>query len=124
MIRIAFANQNTEIVLTCSEVGKLKNPYYLFIATNEFSSACNSSVFADVSPNKKRFNLFQIPAGLFTAPGWYSLDIYEQLSELNTDPQAAGLCVESTRVFVEYDNAPVFNENSISNPIYKEYDGQ
>lgn len=127
MVRIADTTATQKVVLTCTELTSLVNPFYLWVLTHSITKEVKTGVFICRSLQKSRFNLFEVDRGFFPSVGWYDLKVYEQLSEDNIDPLQSGGLVEETRLFVEYQSGDVYQENQIFNNSisnFKEYDGQ
>jgi hypothetical protein len=120
MIRLKFLEDPEIVVLTCSELSTIQNPSYLFVLTNAITKQVTTGTFKDESKNKSRYNLFKAPRSFFPSSGWFDLEVYEMQSEDTT-----GGLVEQTKVFVEFDSAPLIKENTLTNieKEYKEYDG-
>lgn len=124
MIRIDQTNSPQMFAITCSELGILKNPFYLFVFTNDVTKNVQSIVLTDKSPNKERYNLFELIGSFFEGEGWHSYEVYEQDSFNNTALDMTNGLVEAGRLFVVSSFDVKFKQNENITLKFKEYDGR
>lgn len=88
-------NQTTNFVATLYELSTLTNPNYLFKFTSDQTKVSYFTIIADISTNKTRYNEFNFIEGVDDAVnsslilgkgGFYSYEVYEQVSSTNLDP--------------------------------------
>ena len=93
MITINKGEINT-VDLTLTEKATLDDPYYLFVFTSDAKKTEVIFTGKDLSVEKQRYNRFQIietsgtnvlTSGIITMdpPGFWTYDIYEQVSQTN-----------------------------------------
>ena len=124
MIRINQTNTPQRFAITCSELGILLNPFYLFVFTNDVTKQVQSIVLTDSSTNKQRYNLFEITGAFFTGEGWHTYEVYEQDNFNNTAINLTKGLVEAGRLFVVSSFDIKFKQNENINVKFSEYDGQ
>lgn len=122
MVRIVKSDTPQRFGLTCSELGNLTAPFFLFIFRNVATHETKSVVLEDLSTFKERFNLFELPGGFFTSGGWFIYIVYEQNSSDNLDPVNAHE-VERGRLYVDAGNTNILKEYSANETKYTEYNG-
>jgi hypothetical protein len=113
------ATQN--VVLTLTEKQLLVNPNYLFVFTNRTTNVKTSFIklnAADTSLYKDRYNKFSFvvdtlfPSGKV---GFYVYNVYEQVSDTNTDPAGLNL-LETGMMEIKPATAPqIFTERESVN---------
>lgn len=96
---LIIKNTTNNIILTLAEKTTLTNVVYLFEVTNDSSSDVKCFIADDISPNKERYNEFDLIEnatedllnGTFELElsGFYKYNIYEQASPTNLDPTLA-----------------------------------
>lgn len=97
MLNFNKGNAADYAVVTLTEKATLGNGFYLFLFTSSVTKDVISHIVPfsnDLSLYKNRYNKFLInSASLFAdaAEGNYIYNIYEQLSDTNTDPSQAKL---------------------------------
>ena len=92
-------NSTNTVVLTLSEKTTLTNAVYLFEVINDQSGEVKCFIAEDISNNKIRFNEFNfienatedLLNGTFELglSGFYTYNVYEQISTTNLDPLLA-----------------------------------
>lgn len=103
-------NSTNNVILTLSEKTTLENVVYLFEVINDQSGEAKYFIAEDVSPNPVRFNEFNLIEnatenllnGTFELQltGFYTYNIYEQISTTNLDPLLATNLVETGKLEV------------------------
>jgi len=112
-------NQNTSntIVLTLKEKTSFSNPYYLFEFICDNTKEYTYFTSVDTSTNKSRFNSFILELTTSTPDllnsvlnyplnGFYSYNIYSQVSASNLNVDNTIEIVESGKVIVRGDSIP------------------
>ena len=111
MLQINKDITNT-LLFTATESCVLANPYFLFKFTNRTTNDIIYYVATDTSLYNYRFNKATIQGSLFSVFGYYTYEIYEQLSSTNIDPTGLNLVESGFMVVVGDSFTP------------DEYDGQ
>ena len=127
-------NQNTvnTIVLTLAEKTTISNPYYLFEFVCDDTKEITYFTGLDISTNYSRYNEFLIELtngsedrlnSVLNMPlnGFYSYNVYSQVSATNLDINNITEIVESGKVSVEGIILPVkttYNEGQKTKTIY------
>lgn len=103
-------NTTNNIILTLAEKTTLTNVVYLFEVINDSSEAVKCFIAEDISPNKYRYNEFDLIEnatedllnGTFELElsGFYKYNIYEQTSTTNLDPTLATNLIETGKLNV------------------------
>jgi hypothetical protein len=122
MIRLIQDSSSQKFALTCSQVGALVNPFYLFVFVHEMTKTEKRVVLTDSSAHKVRYNLFELTGTYFELSGWYNYTVYEQTSAVNTDETLSGSELEEGRLFVEPIANVEFKENK-TDTNFTEYAG-
>ncbi|MEO6721436.1 MAG: hypothetical protein ABIN67_13795 [Ferruginibacter sp.] len=123
MIRINQTNTPQLFALTCTELGVLANPFYLFVFTNDMTLKEQSIVLTDNSIYKSRYNLFEITGTFFETDGWHSYKVYEQDAFNNTDIAMTNGIVEEGRAFVVSSFDVQFKQNDSDTVTFNQYNG-
>lgn len=113
-------NQDTTntVILTLKEKTSLAVPYYLFEFICDNTKEITYFTSVDISTNKDRFNSFVLELTTLTPDllnsvlnyplnGFYSYNIYSQVSATNLDVNNITEIVESGKVLVQGDSSPV-----------------
>lgn len=91
MILLNKSNNSESIIVTLNESSIITNGYYLFVFTNVTTKEITNLLVStndDISNYKSRFNEFVIDTStIFTTAktGQYQYQVYQQLSDTNTD---------------------------------------
>jgi hypothetical protein len=103
-------NSTNNCILTLSEKTTLSNVVYLFEFTNDSSSEVKCFIASDISPNKLRFNEFNLIENVtedllngtfeLELSGFYTYNIYEQTSSTNLDPLLATNLIDNGKLNV------------------------
>jgi hypothetical protein len=103
-------NTTNNIILTLAEKTTLTNVVYLFEVTNDSSGDVKCFIAPDISPNKERYNEFDLIENIteslligtfsLTLSGFYTYNIYEQASATNLDPTLALHKIETGKLQV------------------------
>tara|TARA_R110001632_G_scaffold225288_1_gene358189 strand:+ start:531 stop:935 length:405 start_codon:yes stop_codon:yes gene_type:complete len=117
MILLRQDTQNT-VIVTLKEKTTLSEPYYLFEFVCDNTKEITYFTGVDLSTNKTRFNEFLIELttgiedrldSILNMPlnGFYSYNIYSQVSATNLDINNITEIVESGKVSVEGETLPI-----------------
>lgn len=103
----------SSIILTLTEKQILTNPNYLFVFTGRTTNTQIKFVLlnaADISAAKDRYNKFSINQSIFASAKiqQYTYNVYEQVSNSNTDP--TGLNLLETGIMILSEPTTVFTE--------------
>jgi len=116
------------LILTLTELVTLQDPNYLFVFTHALTNDVVAFVklnIDDESNYPQRYNQFTIdPSVVFDGrqPGEWHYKAYEQASDMNTDPSAAGSLLEQGKMLLDRSEAFAFDMyNSTSS--FKTYNG-
>ena len=103
-------NSTNTVVLTLSEKTTLTNAVYLFEVINDSSNESKCFIVEDISTNKIRYNEFNfienatedLLNGTFELglSGFYTYNVYEQISTTNLDPLLATNKIETGKLNV------------------------
>lgn len=116
------------LIMTLTELVSLTDPYFLFVFTHITTK--DQVIFLkfsddDESDHPERYNQFTInPAVLFAGkgPGFWQYTVYEQASDTNLDPAAAGGILEWGELII--DRAADFAFTKYDSPTsFKTYNG-
>jgi len=99
-------DSNSTLLFTGTEQCVLSNPYFLFIFTNTSTNTNVAYVGTDISPYPLRYNKVIIDGSLFKEVGYWTYEIYEQLSDSNTDPNGLNKVEEGFMVLSGADFNP------------------
>ena len=101
-------NSTNTVVLTLSEKTTLTNAVYLFEVINDSSNESKCFIVEDISTNKIRYNEFNfienatedLLNGTFELglSGFYTYNVYEQISTTNLDPLLATNKIETGKL--------------------------
>ena len=101
-------NSTNTVVLTLSEKTTLTNTVYLFEVINDSSNESKCFIAEDISINKIRYNEFNfienatedLLNGTFELglSGFYTYNVYEQISTTNLDPLLATNKIETGKL--------------------------
>lgn len=123
-------NTTNNIILTLAEKTTLTNVVYLFEVTNDSSESVKCFIAEDISPNKYRYNEFDLIEnatedllnGTFELElsGFYTYNIYEQTSTTNLDPTLATNLIETGKLNVVSTIAELeqYNGNPTETVVY------
>lgn len=123
MIILQKATTNTELVFTLNENKTLSSPYYLFVFSKGGNDYPVISTDLATTAQQERYNKFTITEGssdptngsfIIGSTGVYELNIYEQSSSSNLDPDNATGLVESTLARVIDSESSNYIEHTIS----------
>lgn len=119
MVRITRSAVNT-VTLTLTEKATITSPTYLFTLKKENNQIVKSFIAQDISDYPNRYNKFIVTevgdAGVenllignikLTKPGEYALEVREQESTTNLDPDDSGAIVEKDILKVLEDETTV-----------------
>jgi hypothetical protein len=123
-------NSTNNVILTLAEKTTLEDVVYLFEVINDASSDVKCFIADDISPNKIRFNEFNLIEdttedllnGTFELElaGFYTYNIYEQTSTTNLDPTLAANLIETGKLNVPETTSalPKYNGNQTTTIVY------
>lgn len=123
-------NTTNNIILTLAEKTTLTNAVYLFEVTNDSSEVVKCFIAEDISPNKQRYNEFDLIEnatedllnGTFELglSGFYTYNIYEQTSTTNLDTTLATNLIETGKLNVVSTIAELeqYNGNQTQTTVY------
>ena len=124
MIRLE-PNTVNSVVVTLTELATLATPYYLFEFIKDDTNETKIFTASNVSASKSRYDEFNITTTTGTenllngvidlkTKGYYTYNIYEQVSSTNLDLANITSLVEVGKVYM----------NDVKNPVRKEYEDQ
>ena len=124
MIRLE-PNTVNSVVVTLNELATLATPYYLFEFIKDDTNETKIFTASNVSISKSRYDEFNITTTTGTedllngvidlkTKGYYTYNIYEQVSSTNLDLANITSLVEVGKVYM----------NDVKNPVRKEYEDQ
>ena len=123
-------NTTNNIILTLAEKTTLTNAVYLFEVTNDSSEVVKCFIAEDISPNKQRYNEFDLIEnatedllnGTFELglSGFYTYNIYEQTSTTNLEPTLSTNLIETGKLNVVSTIAELeqYNGNQTQTTVY------
>jgi hypothetical protein len=123
MIILQKATTNQNLILTLKENTTLSNPVYLFVFSKGGNDYPVIGTDLATAAQKERFNKFTIIEGasdptngslIIGNPGVYELNVYEQSSTTNLDPDSASGLVETTLARVIDSETSNYTENIIA----------
>jgi hypothetical protein len=133
MIRL---NNNTinEVAVTVTELATLMTPFYLFELVSDDSNYSKIFTTENVSTCKSRYDLFNVTLtdsiedlqnGVINlkTKGYYTYNIYEQVSQTNLDLANITSLVEVGKMYFNKESLPIINEYSNQNNIRNIYNG-
>ena len=124
MIRLE-PNTVNSVVVTLTELATLATPYYLFEFIKDDTNETKIFTASNVSVSRSRYDEFNITTTTGTedlltgvidlkTKGYYTYNIYEQVSSTNLDLANITSLVEVGKVYM----------NDVKNPVRKEYEDQ
>ena len=123
-------NTTNNIILTLAEKTTLTNAVYLFEVTNDSSEVVKCFIAEDISPNKQRYNEFDLIENVIEdllngtfelgLSGFYTYNIYEQTSTTNLEPTLATNLIETGKLNVVSTIAELekYNGNQTETVVY------
>ena len=128
MLQFKQDDTTAEMILTLTEFVTLPMPYYLFVFTHVETKrvvAFVKSEADDESDYPQRYNKFTIDAtDLFENEpiGEWHYKVYEQESDINTDPNAAGGLLEEGKLILDRSTEFEYTQYETTTS-YKSYNG-
>lgn len=128
MLQFKQDDTAAELILTLSETVSIDTPNYLFVFTHVLTKDVVKFVKKDSddeSDHKERYNQFTIdPSVVFAGkqPGEWHYQIYEQLSDTNTNVASTGDLLEDGKMLLDRDTE--FEYDMYDSPTsFKTYNG-
>jgi len=133
MIRLEENTANT-VVVTLTENATLLTPYYLFEFISDDTNESKIFIASNISTNKSRYDEFTITTTTgvedllngvidLKTKGYYTYNIYEQVSATNLDLANITSLVEVGKVYFNKSSKPVKNKYNEQPTTRKAYNG-